>query len=94
MATTVPLSKPLTTHDGDVSTLTLRDVTAADIVSCKVAPYKFDPNGTTYEINYAAVMALASRLCGLDDLILGKLSAKDFHAVSQAILGLWSAAGE
>lgn len=98
MPRTVPLSRPLKTHDGEVSELKFRDMTASDIVMGRVAPYKVvvSKDGTEHhdEYRYDIIMELASRLCGVDDLLLGSLSAKDFHAVTLAVVLLWNAAGE
>ena len=96
MPATVPLSKPLKTHDGETSTLTFRDVEAKDIVVIRTPPVRFvEANGESHtEFRYDAIMALASRLSGIDDLLLGKLGAKDFHRVSQEVLSLWNASGE
>lgn len=98
MPKTVPLSKALKTHDGDVMKLELRDINATDIVLARVAPYKLISNKTEdeqhAEYRYDIVMELASRLSGIDDILLGALSAKDFHAVTLAVVQLWNAAGE
>ena len=96
MSKTVPLSKPLQTHNGEVSSLTFRDVDAQDIVTMRTPPVRFvEVNGENHaEFRYDIIMQLASRLCGVDDILLGKLKAKDFHVVSQAVLAQWNASGE
>jgi hypothetical protein len=98
MPFTVPLSKPLKTHDGEVTQLTLRDLTASDIVMARVPPVKLIANSKEdeehAEFRYDIIMQLASRLTGIDDLILGGLSARDFHAVANAVVKLWNASGE
>jgi hypothetical protein len=98
MAKTIPLSSPLKSHDGEITKLELRDMTASDIVLARVAPYRIveskneDERHTEYRFDI--VMQLASRLSGIDDLVLGGLKAKDFHAVTLAVVQLWNAAGE
>lgn len=98
MAKTIPLSKPLKTHEGEVSKLELRDMQASDIVLARVAPYRVvetkEGGEQHVEYRFDVVMQLASRLSGVDDLVLGALSAKDFHAVTLAVVQLWNAAGE
>ncbi len=94
MASTVPLSKPLLTHSGEVSELILRELTAADIVAVKQSPFKVTvlPDKTTVvEQRYDVLMTLGSRLSGVDDLVLGKLSAPDFHKLTNAVIEEWNA---
>lgn len=92
----VPLTKPLLTHDGEVMELSFRDLTARDIVEARVPPIKLARVGdeVTQEYRYDVVMKLASALTGVDDLILGKLSAQDFHAVTNEVINRWNASGE
>lgn len=98
MTVTVPLSKPLKSHDGEITKLTLRDMTASDIVQSRIPPFKLvessDETEKHAEYRYDIIMQLASRLSGVDDIILGGMSAKDFHAVSKAVVMIWNASGE
>jgi hypothetical protein len=96
MSVLVPLSKPLKTHDGDVSVITLRDIEGKDIVAVRVPPVKFiEADGESHtEYRYDVVMQLAARLSGIDDILLGKLNGKDFHALSKAVLNIWNGSGE
>jgi hypothetical protein len=96
MAHTVPLSKPLKTHDGEVSELKLRDLTASDMVEARNSPIKMARVGdeVTHEYRYDVIMKLASRLSGVDDLILGSLNPRDFHELTAKVVDLWNAAGE
>jgi hypothetical protein len=96
MTNTVSLSTPIKTHDGETSLLTFRAIAARDIVAVRVPPVKFVEAGNEShtEYRYDVVMQLASRLTGVDDILLGSLSAKDFHAVSQKVLAIWNASGE
>jgi hypothetical protein len=96
MPTTVPLSKALTTHKGDVNELVLRDLDARDMVEVRQPPIKLARVGdeVTQEYRYDVVMKLASLLTGIDDLVLGKLSAGDFHKLTGAVVDAWNASGE
>lgn len=98
MPITVPLSKKLTTHNGDVDKLELRDMTATDIVAARFPPVrvieKRGDDDMHMEFRYDIIMQLASSLSGVDDILLGSLNAKDFHAVSNAVVRLWNASGE
>lgn len=98
MAKTIQLSKPLKTHAGEVAEITFRDMSAADIVEARIAPYRVierkDESETHLEYRFDVVMLLAARLSGIDDLVLGGLSAKDFHNATLAVVNLWNAAGE
>lgn len=94
MAATVPLSKPLVTHSGEVRELILRDLTAADIVAVKVSPFIVivNPDKTTrVEQRFDTLMTLASRLTGIDDIVLGNLKSADFHTLTQAVINEWNA---
>lgn len=102
MAKTIPLSKPLLTHDGELKELKLRELTAADIVSVKVSPFKVtvlpgtpgaavDDRKTEVEQRYDVLMALAARLTGIDDILLGKLKGSDFQKLTQAVIEEWNA---
>jgi hypothetical protein len=96
MPITVPLSKALTTHSGDVNELVLRELNARDMVEVRQPPIKLARVGdeVTQEYRYDTIMKLASLLTGIDDLVLGKLSAKDFHNVVAAVVDAWNASGE
>lgn len=94
MAEKFPLSKPLTTHDGEVSELSLRDLTAADIVRAKSPPVKLIAGDQSAEYRYDIIMELASAMTGVDDIILGKLTPKDFHRLASRVVALWNASGE
>ncbi len=96
MTEKLPLSKPLKTHDGEVSELTLRELTAADIVQAKSPPLKFitQDGEQVAEYRYDVIMQLAVKATGIDDIVLGRLAPKDFHALSSRVVGLWNASGE
>lgn len=98
MPITVPLSKKINTHNGEVDKIELREMNATDIVSARYPPVrvieKRGDDDMHMEFRYDIIMQLASRLSGIDDILLGDLNAKDFHAVSNAVVKLWNASGE
>ena len=97
MANTVPLSKPITTHDGETSTLTLRNLNAADIVAMKQSPFQvIRREGGEIElfVKYDVMMLYLSRLTGIDDIILGKLDGQDFQAACNKVGDIWNGLGE
>ena len=46
------------------------------------------------EVKYDIMMAYLSRLSGIDDLILGKLSGKDFQLACSMVGDVWNGVGE
>jgi hypothetical protein len=95
--TTVPLSKALKTHDGEVKELKLRDIDAGDIVDMKQSPFQvIRREGGEVEllVKYDVSMKYLSRLSGVDDLILRGLSAPDFQRACSAVGALWNGLGE
>jgi hypothetical protein len=97
MAITIPLSKPLKTHDGEVTSLTLRDFSAIDIVNGRVSPVKIVVNEDktqTIDIRYDVAMAYLSKLTGVDDILLGALSGADFQKAVNAVIELFNSSGE
>lgn len=97
MSKTVPLSKALKTHDGDVTKLELRDITASDIVEMKTSPYQVirrDDGEVELVVKYDVMMKYLSRLSGVDDLLLGALKASDFQAACNVVGQLWNDVGE
>lgn len=98
MPKTVPLSRPLKTHSGEVSELVFNDLTAKDIIEARMAPVKATAkrgsDEVTVEYRYDIVARLAAASCGHDELLLESLTAKDFHKVTEAVVELWNASGE
>jgi hypothetical protein len=97
MAYTVPLSTPLKTHDGDVSQLSLRDISAADIVEMKTSPFQVirrEAGDVELFIKYDVMMKYLSRLSGVDDLVLGKLKGVDFQNACNKVGDIWNGLGE
>lgn len=87
---TFSLSRPLKTHSGDLTTLTLQEPTAGAFVDYgepfTLTPRKGEgdePDGVTfvYDNNKAFVRFLVDMIAekGIDDLILRGLTASDFQ---------------
>lgn len=98
--TTVTLSKPLRTHNGDISKLTLKEPTARSFFE-HGEPFKTrvgkDANGDTtldFDYDYKVLPKFLADMVveGVDDLILGALRPADFFALrskaTHLILGL------
>ncbi len=97
MTKTVPLSTAIKTHDGETRELTLRALKASDIVAMREAPFKvlrLASGDVELEVRYDKMMEYLSRLCGIDDLILGDLSAADFQTACSAVGDIWNGVGE
>lgn len=97
MAFTVPLSKPLKTHDGDVSELKLRDIDASDIVSMKTSPFQVIrqvSGDVELIVKYDVMMQYLSRLSAIDPILLGKLSGTDFQIACNKVGDIWNGLGE
>lgn len=97
MAKTVPLSKPLETHDGEVSELTLRGLTAADIVRMKKSPFdviRLDGGEVELRVKYDMMMSYLAELSGLDEIVLGRMSGPDFQKACNVVGDIWNGLGE
>jgi hypothetical protein len=97
MSKTVSLSGPLKTHEGEVTSLTLRALTAADIVTMRKSPFEIVRKGdgeVEVTIKYDIMMAYMSRLSGVDDLLLSKMSGTDFQLACNAVGEIWNGVGE
>jgi hypothetical protein len=97
MANTVLLSKPLKTHDGEVSLLTLRDLDAADIVAMKSSPFqviRMQSGEVELIVKYDVMMQYLSRLSNLDPILLGKLGGVDFQVACNKVGDIWNGLGE
>lgn len=104
MPANVTLSKPLTTHKGEITEIELRDITAKDLVEMRVSPLGFTNIGSgigsarvtdqRVELRYDIAMGYLVRLSGIDEILLGALQAKDFEKCVGAVTKLWNDAGE
>jgi hypothetical protein len=94
------LTKPLSTHKGEVTELELRDLTAKDMVEARVSPQSLsytslgkgtnEMRETRIEIRYDIAMSLAVRLTGVDEILLGAMCAKDFDTLVGKVLEVWN----
>ncbi|MDB4872407.1 MAG: hypothetical protein JWL97_3411 [Gemmatimonadales bacterium] len=98
-ARTITLSKPLTTHDGEVTTLKLKEPEArlffkhGEGFKMKVTrDEQTEAVSVDFEFNNAVFGKYLADMTGLDDIVLGKLRAADYmHLRTQAahlIVGL------
>jgi hypothetical protein len=93
MATThtFRLSEPLKTHDGEVMELKLKEPKARLIVKYddpfSLRPMK-DRDDLEYVWNQKAVMAFASDMSGVDELILSDLPVGDYMRLRQEIANI------
>lgn len=78
--TIVNLSRPLKTHKGEVTSLTLKEPSARDFINAKVDPFKikFDGDRVEYIFDNAATLSFLSSMTGHDTMVLDLLSAADF----------------
>jgi hypothetical protein len=94
---TVTLSRPLKTHGGDVTTITLKEPTARSFFD-HGEPFKIrvisDDSGDRIDFDFynAVFKKFLADMTGLDDLILSSLRAADFMALrsraAQMIIGV------
>ena len=96
---TVTLSKPLTTHDGEVTTLKLKEPTArlffqhGEGFKMKVTrDEQTEAVSVDFDFNNTVFAKYLSDMTGLDDIVLGKLRAADFMTLrsraAQMIIGV------
>jgi hypothetical protein len=88
----IPLSRPLVTHQGDVSFLTLREPTLSDYIALgdidtPVATEFVDGVATVLRTHtyMDALIGWTVSLTGLDRIVLGRLSAVDSGALFAAV---------
>ena len=92
MPITVPLSKPLKTHKGDVTEIVLRDIEARDLVMMKrhFINVVQTAEGQKFETDFALAQQYIEALSGIDALSLNPLPAKDFNACIDALAKLYN----
>ena len=90
----VRLSRPIATHNGDIAEITLREPTFADYIEIGdvdiasgtgVDEVTGQVAGFEVRTNYRALEAWASRLSGLDRVVLGQLTAADAGKLMRAV---------
>ena len=95
---TVTLSKPLKTHDGEVTSLKLKEPEARSFFihgePFKVRVISDAVNGDRidFDFNNAVFKNFLTDMTGVDDILLGKLRASDFMTLrsraAQMIIGV------
>jgi len=81
---TFPLSSPLTTHAGVQNELKISAPTAGDLVDVRTNPYSIYSDGR-YEARHDLMMKILSKLCGVDELILRGMSARDWNVATRIV---------
>ncbi len=95
--TTVTLSKPLKTHNGETTSITLKEPTARLFFEYG-EPFKIKPDSdgnleTTY--NNAVFSKFLASMTGIDDILLGSLTTADYVKLRYIATSLiMSGAGE
>jgi len=94
---TVRLTKPIITHKGELTEITLREPTVKSYLKAGRDPFQIRPSADGTDVTYdiPAMVAFLSDISGLDQIILEGLSARDFNtlrgqATTLAILGAGS----
>lgn len=90
---TVSLIKPIVTHKGEVSELTLREPTAGAFVK-HGQPFKVRVKDGDFELDFfdKPTMGFLAECSGHDELVLSALSARDYMkartALAHLVLGI------
>jgi hypothetical protein len=84
---TIPLSKPLKTHDGEVTSLALKEPEARSFFEhgepFKVRVISDELNGDRIDFEFynSVFKKFLTDMTGVDDILLGKLRAADYMAL-------------
>ncbi|MGX9966067.1 phage tail assembly protein [Roseomonas sp. F4] len=89
MSKTIPLSKPIQDQGEQVTALTLRLPTGKDLRTCGV-PYKLTQDSEII-IEAAAMHRMIGKLSGLLSSSIDQLTAGDWNAAAQEVLGFITA---
>lgn len=89
----VRLTRPIDTHQGRISVLTIRPPKAADFMEIGTMPFRqrISEGGTQVDIDFKLAGVWLSRLTGHDQSILGTLESRDFI---QAVANLMTIIGD
>ena len=84
------LSRPLKTHKGDVTEITLKEPTAATFLHAKADPFKirYIEGKSDYTFDSAASMAFLCEMTGFDQIVLEALPACDFFGLRYAMVNV------
>ena len=91
--TTVTLSTPLKTHDGEKSTITLKEPLARSFFE-HGEPFKMrvvnegDDSRVEFDYNHKIFAKFLTDMCGIDDMLLGGMKASDYFLVRNAATNL------
>ena len=91
--TTVTLTTPIKTHDGEKSTITLREPKARSFFE-HGEPFKMrvisegDKDRVEFEYNHKILAKFLTDMSGIDDLTLGSVSASDYFLLRNAATNL------
>lgn len=89
---TITLENSVTTHDGDVRTVTVREPKARELFEYgEPFTHARNPDGTIYSIELDGVMKKYISACvDLDEPFLAQLTLSDGMAIKDAILGFFT----
>ena len=90
---TITLSEPLKTHDGDVTTIKVNEPRARSFFD-HGEPFKMrvvtdgEKEHVEFDYSQAVLKKFFMDMTGIDDIILGKLSAGDYFKLRNAMTNL------
>ena len=90
---TVTLSTPIKTHNGDVSTIVLKEPKARSFFE-HGEPFKMrvinegERDRVEFDYNHKILAKFLTDMCGIDDMLLGGMSASDYFLVRNAATNL------
>lgn len=87
--TTLTLTRPIRVLDKDVTEITFREPTGADLVRCGF-PVRILTGGAT-EIDTGAVARLIAALAGIPPNAVERLAIPDFSAAMTTVMGFFGA---
>ena len=91
--TTVTLKHPIKTHDGEKSTITLKEPKARSFFE-HGEPFKMrvindgDESRVEFDYNHKVLSKFLMDMSGIDDVILGGISASDYFSLRNAATNL------
>lgn len=93
----INLSKPMVTHQGNVSRLSIRTPNAGDYIDMGGYPFKARGVGSSnmeLEIDFAKTAAWMARLTDVDEVLLRQLPQRDFIQGVEKVIAIVSAQGD
>ena len=87
MTKTIQLKTPIQTHEGPKNHHIIREPPAQDFIEMNVLPYETRGLGSdmSLKIDFRLAAGWASRLSGLDEILIGKMGRSDFLNLVAAV---------